>query len=434
MFRDFYDKACADEAAPNPFAPSLHHWRLHFLKVPFRAGHVLMFDIDRLEQLGDTILRRREQSTGELASGLDLLGFAFGEFGLGESLRGLANACVVGGIPFSVRDLEIRTFARQADRSMEPYLAEKPKHRCSLYCMNPDMVSPFRQLMSEAGRAGIYGIGYWYWELEHLPGEWTDALGRFDEIWVASEFVAEAVRRSSTIPVIKVPPPIEVKLARAYRRSDFRLPENRFLFLFSFDFNSASSRKNPGGAVAAFRKAFDHGRRDVGLVLKCVHATRQLDKLHALEDAIGGDDRIILLNESLSRDQVSGLESVVDAYVSLHRSEGLGLGLAESMYLGKPVIGTAYSGNLEFMNEDNSCLVGFQLVPVGKGEYLYDDARFRWAEPDTEQAARHMRRLVDDQAFRQRIAHQGQVAIRTRFTPSVTAGLIRHRLAELGLL
>ncbi len=142
----------------------------------------------------------------------------------------------------------------------------------------------------------------------------------------------------------------------------------------------------------------------------------------------------MLLDQLFTRDQVSGLESVVDAYVSLHRSEGFGLGLAESMYLGKPVIGTAYSGNLEFMDPENSCLVDFGLVPVRKGEYLYNDARSRWADPDVEQAAYHMRRLVDDSDFRNRIAQRGQGTIRTRFNRAATAALVRGRLGELGLI
>jgi glycosyltransferase involved in cell wall biosynthesis len=156
--------------------------------------------------------------------------------------------------------------------------------------------------------------------------------------------------------------------------------------------------------------------------------------LRALQDLIGDDDRITIMDGFLNRDQVSGLESVVDAFVSLHRSEGLGLGLAESMFLGKPVIGTAYSGNLAFMDSENSCLVDYELVPVRKGEYLYDDSRFRWAEPDLEQAAYCMRRLADDAEFRNRIAQRGQQSIRERFTPAATAALMRKRLGELGLI
>jgi glycosyltransferase involved in cell wall biosynthesis len=166
--------------------------------------------------------------------------------------------------------------------------------------------------------------------------------------------------------------------------------------------------------------------------MKSINGKHHVERLAEMRERVRGDERIVLLDDFLTRDQVSGLQSVVDAFVSLHRSEGLGLGLAESMYQGKPVIGTRYSGNLEFMTDDNSCLVDCELVPVGSGEYLYDDERFRWAQPDVDQAADCMRRLVDDAEFRARIARAGQDAIRTRFTRAATAALIRRRLEQLG--
>jgi glycosyltransferase involved in cell wall biosynthesis len=436
IFRDFYERAGDRNAvAPNRFAPCFYHWRLHFFKSPFHARHVLMFGMDRLEAIAEAILRQRPGQGGtKLAPGLNLIGFAFGEFGLGESLRAFASACALGGIPFIVMDVDVPLQARQADHSAVPHIADELRHRCSLFCLNPDMMKACRRLVAETAAAGAYTVGYWYWELEHLPREWDYALNGVDELWAATDFVASTMRRSTQKPVIKIPPPIELKLSRPYRRSEFGLPTDRFLFLFSFDFNSFAKRKNPDGLVAAFRLAFGAARRDVGLVIKSINGGKRPERLRALQDLIGDDDRITITDGFLNRDQVSGLESVVDAFVSLHRSEGLGLGLAESMYLGKPVIGTAYSGNLEFMNSENSCLVDYELVPVRKGEYLYDDSRFHWAEPDLDQAAYYMRRLADDADFRNRIAYQGQRDVRSRFTPAATAALLRRRLLELGLI
>ena len=176
------------------------------------------------------------------------------------------------------------------------------------------------------------------------------------------------------------------------------------------------------------------GRRDVGLVIKSTNGRHEPERMRALKDLINGDERIIIKDGYLTRDQMYGLENVVDAFVSLHRSEGLGLGLAESMYLGKPVIGTAYSGNLEFMNHENSCLVDYELIAVRKGDYLYDDERFRWADPDIDHAAHYMSRLVDDAVFRHGIASRGQHDVRSKFTPAATATLMRRRLLELGLI
>jgi glycosyltransferase involved in cell wall biosynthesis len=436
MFTEYYAAASGDgPAPPNRFAPSMQHWGMHFLKAPFHVGHVLAFSLDRLDRLGASIAERAmSQRARSLTSGVNLVGFPYGEFGLGESLRAIAKACSAGNIPFVVRDVDLRIRARQADRMLAAHVVDDLRHRCSLFCMNPDMLKPVRNLLATSASAGGYNIGYWYWELEHLPREWDDAIGRVDEIWVATDFVADAVRRSTSKPVHKIPPPIDVTLSRPYQRSEFGLPADVYMFLFSFDFNSFAKRKNPEGAIAAFRRAFGLERRDVALVVKTINGTNRPEKLSEMHDLVGGDARIILVDEFFSREQVFGLQSVVDAFVSLHRSEGFGLGLAESMYLGKPVIATAYSGNLEFMDRDNSCLVDYELVPVRKGEYLFDDDRFRWADPDIDQAAHWMRRLVDDVAFRTRIAERGQRDIRGRFTRETTAALIRERLRELDLL
>jgi glycosyltransferase involved in cell wall biosynthesis len=435
VFGEYYHRACDEHAvAPNPYAPCLHHWRSHFLKAPFNAGHLLVLGLDRVEEIAAELVRRNEaQRSRTLAPGIDLVGFAFGEFGLGESLRAFAHACADAKIPFSVKDVDQRLKTRQTDLSIGPYIADELRHRCALFCVNPDMMYCVQPLIEASSATGAYKIGYWYWELERIPAAWNDHLAHLDEMWVATEFVAAAMRAATSMPVIKITPPIAVRLSRPYRRSDFALQENRFLFLFSFDFLSFPKRKNPEGAVTAFRKAFGD-RSDVGLVLKSINGNHHPERLAQIEELAGRDERIVMLDRFVSRDEISGLQSVVDCFVSLHRSEGLGLGLAESMYQGKPVIGTRYSGNLEFMNDDNSCLVDCELVPVRKGEYLYDDERFRWAEPDLDQAAHYMRRLVDDAAFRERIARNGQDSIRSRFNGAAAAASIRRRLEELGFL
>ncbi len=435
MFREFYAKACDGAAPRNPYAPSLHNWRMRFLKTPFQVGHVLAFPLERLEALAEQIAERRAAtaSTGALP-GVNLIGFAFGEFGLAENLRALAKACQVGGIPFVVRDVDMRLKTRQADRTLGPYIADELRHACSVFCLNPDMLKPVRHLMKSGTAMHRYNVGFWFWELEQIPRDWASAFEAIDEVWVATDFIRDAMRSVTSKPVIKVPTPIEVNLSRSYNRAEFALPEDRFLFLLSFDFNSFVMRKNPEGAIAAFKSAFPDAHRDVGLVIKTINGTNRPEKLREIQEIVGGDDRIIVTDAFLSRDQVFGLESVVDAYVSLHRAEGLGLGLAESMYLGKPVIGTAYSGNLEFMDADNSCLVDYRLIPIRKGEYLYDDERFRWADPDLVQASHWMARLVDDVEFRTRIAQRGQRDIRGRFTHANAAALMRGRLNELGLL
>lgn len=229
-----------------------------------------------------------------------------------------------------------------------------------------------------------------------------------------------------------MPHPIEVEVRKPLPKSAFGLDETVFWFLVSFDFNGWVERKNPYAAIRAFRTAFLDKNERVGLCIKTISGDRQPHKLAALREAIGGDERIVLRAEAMPRDDVLALLNAADCYVSLHRSEGLGLELAESMYLGKPVMATAYSGNVDFMTADNSCLVDYSLVPVRPGEYIYsDDNAFRWAEADVEHAAWYMRRVAADPQYRQSLACRARADIRARFDARVIGQMMRARLGEI---
>jgi glycosyltransferase involved in cell wall biosynthesis len=435
MFREFYALACADEPpGPNPHAPSLANWGLAFLRRMFQTGHVLMVDIATLDRLFERIQAQVSAEPAPLLiPGINLIGFAFGEFGLGENLRGLARACLTARIPFVVNDIDTRLNTRQADRAMARHLSADLRHTVSLMCMNPDMLSAARPLLERTRNAGGRTVGYWFWELETVPPAWAPAFDAVDEIWCATEFIANALRGATTKPVVKIPPALAIAVRRPYRRAEFGLPRGRFLFLFTFDYNAFVARKNPEAVIAAFRNAFPAARDDVGLIVKSVNGVHRPDRVAAINALIGEDPRIHHLDTFLGRDESYGLISVSDAYVSLHRAEGLGLGLAEAMALGKPTIATAYSGNLEFMNEGNSLLVAHRIVPVAPGEYPFHDPRFFWADPDVDGAARQMRALVDDPALRERLAAAGPQAIVDHFGPERAAALMRARLDELGI-
>ena len=433
IFRAFYARALNDApVGSNPHAPSLARWGFAFLRRMFQSGHVLMVDVDTLDRLFERI-RAQAVATPPpaLTPGINLIGFAFGEFGLGENLRALARACETGGIPFVVNDIDTRLNTRQADRRMALHLSADLRHTVSLMCVNPDMLGAARSLLERTRSAGGRAIGYWYWELETVPASWAGAFDAVDEIWCATDFIAVALRRATTRPVFKIPPALEIVLRRPYRRAEFGLPEHRFLFLFTFDYNSFVARKNPEAVIAAFRSAFARERDDVGLVVKSVNGVHRPERVAAINAHIGGDPRIHHLDAFVGRDESYGLISVCDAYVSLHRAEGLGLGLAESMALAKPVIATGYSGNLEFMNDANSLLVAYRLVAVRPGEYTTEDPRFRWADPDVDDAARQMRRIVDDAVLRERLTQAGPAAIRSCFAGERAAALMRARLDDL---
>jgi glycosyltransferase involved in cell wall biosynthesis len=421
--------------APNRFAPTPATRGLRYFRAALEAQHGMLFPPRVLVDLAARISARRRGDRYRAdrldRDGLNVLGYMRAESGLGEAVRALVHACREGGIPVTVRDADVAIPPRQADFSLDPLSADTMAARTTLLYLNPDMLQQVWQRHGKAEFEHQYVIGFWFWELERLPAEWRYAFDLVDEIWVASEFVRAAVAAATTKPVIRIPYPIEAHPARLYRRAEFGLPEGRFLFLFSFDFSSYRQRKNPEATLAAFRRAFPVDRDDVGLVIKCSGAGRHPDQLAALRHEIGGDRRIQVIDQTLPIDAMHGLQSACDAYVSLHRAEGLGLGMAEAMALGKPAIATGYSGNLEFMNGGNSVLVDYRLIPVEPGQFAHWEAGWQWADADIGQAAAAMQRLVAEPGYRDRIGRQAAQEMAARFNRAAMAAAIRARLKQV---
>jgi glycosyltransferase involved in cell wall biosynthesis len=362
--------------------------------------------------------------------GVNLVGYAHGEFGVAEILRGFAHALEEGDVPFVVRNYDIGVASRQADRRMQPFLSDAFVYDVNLFCINADQMPVAYEHLGADAFAGRYNIGCWFWELERFPQRWQGAFDLVDEVWVTSPFVRDAVAACTRKPVHIVPIALDLELPARYSRRDFGLDENTFVYLFSFDFNSYATRKNAEGAIAAFRRAFADGRRDVRFVIKTINGQRMPRELRALVDAVADDDRIEVRDGFLDRAGMWALEACCDVYVSLHRAEGFGLGLAECMLLGKPVVATAYSGNLAFMDETNSCLVDYTLIPVREGEYpAWRDQR--WAEPDIDQAAAFLRHLADDPAYARRIGENARRSVRERLSATASAAAISARLAGI---
>jgi glycosyltransferase involved in cell wall biosynthesis len=141
------------------------------------------------------------------------------------------------------------------------------------------------------------------------------------------------------------------------------------------------------------------------------------------------DPRIILVEDTLSRDDNASLYMCSDAYISLHRAEGFGLTMAEAMGYGKPTIGTGYSGNLDFMNTDNACLVRYDKVEMDAKDY--HNQQSEWADPDTDDAAQYMRRVYSDIPFREKIARAGQRMIHEKFSRIAVGRKLLKRLQEI---
>ncbi len=365
-------------------------------------------------------------------AGFNLIGYFRGEFSIGECARAFATAAREHGPATALLNFDAGVAERVADRSFDQHLSARPHYQANLCFVNADQTPILFDTFGSSVLRGHYNVGYWFWELARFPDAWARSLALVDEIWVASRHVHDAVKEAAVDkPVQIVPYPIQIVLPRRFDRTEFGLPAEPFIFLFSFDFFSYVDRKNPESVVQAFQRAFpSRSDRSVSLVLKSIGAERAPERFAALHTACANDPRIVLIDANLPRDAMWGLQSVCDSYVSLHRAEGLGLGLAESMYLGKPVIGTGYSGNLQFMNESNSCLVNYRLVDIPPGAYPHADGQ-QWAEPDVDHAAQSMQKIARDSVFREQIATRGQEFVRSQMSPTAASHALSSELQRI---
>lgn len=359
--------------------------------------------------------RGTEERRGSV--GLNVVGYLARETGVGESGRLCANACEEVGLPAARIDVDRPTAA---------------VHRATIAHVNADQTLIVRQQLANVFDASEYNIGCWHWELPELPDAWLDAANVLDEIWAPTSFVQSAISAKVSIPVVHMPHGVEVTEVEPYTPQQLGVPAGRFTFLCMFDFDSIAARKNPLGAAEAFRRAFPNPA-NAALLIKTTSADGHRAAHAQLAATLRAIPGVHLVDRTLSRAQTNGLVAACDAVVSLHRSEGFGLVMAEAMDLGKPVIATGWSGNMDFMNSGNSCPVAYDLVTLDRDHGPYRAGQ-TWAEPDLDDAAQLMVRVAEDAAFRERISTRARQTIRTQFSPRAAGERYRNRLRRLGLL
>jgi glycosyltransferase involved in cell wall biosynthesis len=360
--------------------------------------------------------------------GVNLAGYLESEKGVGEAARAVIRALEAARIPYvlnNVRD----SASRNIDARYSHFSDANP------YAVNIIQVNADAALGLLPGRmeylAGRYNIGIWNWELCEFPTQWDGSFQYFDEVWAPSTFCQHAFAARSPIPIRYVPYSVTTPkaLPRGVGRGFFGLPSEPFLFLFAFDFQSFIERKNPQAVLEAFVRAFGD-RNDVLLVFKTVHASDNEEDYARLHDACRRRSNVQILDRVYTRAEAHSLMMLCDAYVSLHRSEGFGLTIAEAMAMGKPVIATAYSANADWMTIANSRPVRYQLRTLDRdwGPYFRGAV---WADADVEDAARQMRRLVEDRALAARIGAQAREDIARLLSPARIGEVIYSLLANL---
>ena len=366
--------------------------------------------------------------------GLNLVGWFNAALGVGESVRCAARAAQAAGIPHALVPLKLYCKAAQAEHEFDDRLQEANPYPVNVIHVDAPQTRDIDHHHGLAFSRGKHTIGYWAWELPEFPDGWVRHFAHVDEVWAPSHFARDAIAAKAPVPVFTMPHAIELHVPDTRgARAALGLPEDRFLFLFIYDLNSYAERKNPRAVLKAFRHAFGtHGRRDVGLVLKAHGISGNEHDLQNLREAIADLEGCTLITDTLPRDRITLLQAACDSFVSLHRSEGFGLSVAESMFLGKPVISTDWSATAEFVNAENGCPVRASLVQLTRNHGPYTKGQ-RWAEPDIEHAAWHMRRLADDAGLRTRLGTAAAATIRRDFSPQRIGSLYAERLRAMAL-
>ncbi len=374
--------------------------------------------------------RRPEEADPEADEeylGVNVAGFLQSELGIGEAARGLIEALDAARVSV----LPVHGAWRPSSRQEHAYTmfdTAGAAFPINIVCVNADVLPAWAEHAGSDFFAGRYTIGFWWWEVLAFPTEWLPAFDLVDEVWVASQHVADALMPVSSVPVTRVTMPVTATAYTSARRASLNLPDG-FLFLFLFDHHSIFERKNPLGAIEAFKRAFNPGS-GASLVIKCINHEHHRDAHERLLAAASDHPDVHILDRYVSAAEKNAMIASADCYVSLHRAEGFGLTMAEAMCLGKPVIATRYGGNLEFMNDRNSWLVDATMIPIGQGHAPYP-ARGEWADADLDQAASHMREVFDGSPEVRVRAERGAAHMAAEHSPAAAARTIRLRLEHI---
>lgn len=408
---------------------ALQPWRKQALNRRVRikrveAGSDVLFDFSNRSAPWNVAFARRF-----LSLGLNIAGFFRADLGVGESVRCMARAADAAELQTALVNLKLNCINPQTDETFTPRLKEANPHPVNVFHLDAPMSRDIDHFHGRDFRAGKYNIGYWAWELPDFPDAWIHHANYFDEIWTPSRFTTEAISAKLPLPVLTMPHAISFARPTGNFRRKYGLPEDKFLFLFLYDLNSYSERKNPGAVLEAFRRSGLAGR-GAALVIKVHNVPRNPADFERLRETAASLPGTTLITQTLSRAEIYELQSACDCFVSLHRSEGFGLAVAECMYLGKPVISTNWSGTTDFVNDQNACPVHYELVTLDRSHGPYAKGQ-TWAAPDVDHAAWWMQQLQGDAALARKLGEAARVSVERDLSPAAIGARYRRRLEAI---
>lgn len=294
----------------------------------------------------------------------------------------------------------------------------------------PETMAAMQHLGMRRGR-NWYTIGYWAWELPTFPKDWNRAFRFLSEVWAISEFTGSAIQAHPNTPNVNVfPHAISPPPNLDHVRNTYGWTDDQVVFLTMADGMSSLTRKNPFAAIRAFKTAFSDAS-ERRLIVKTRNLNHKPEAKSDLLAAIDGAKNIEILDESLSENHRWALLNSVDCFISLHRSEGFGLVLAEAMALGKPVVCTNWSGNTDFTTADTAALVDYELVPCEDPYGIYTDTNAHWAEVNHDHAVDILKRVANDRAYREQIGAAAKRHIATWASAERIGQLMLERLSQI---
>ncbi|MBV9783878.1 MAG: glycosyltransferase [Acidisphaera sp.] len=372
------------------------------------------------------------------ASSVTVVGHPFSTVGMGEQARAGFRALQAAAVPASVHD--VFRYTRRGDPDLRDLVllheeSVVPAGGVRVFHINGDEVGSVLEAFAQSSDfAAGYNIIVPAWELPRYPDIWKPQLQRFDEVWAISHFVRSSIAAAG-LAVHHVGQSVEADFGNHLPRRFFDIRESAFALLSQCDTASYISRKNPFAVIELFTRfrklrPFD----DVQLVLKLRAGDCDLQ-----EDFIRPADLprgTALLRENYSSYAARSLIECCDCLLSLHRSEGFGRGMGEAMISGRLALATGWSGNCDYMTEENSLLVRYTLIDVKEGEYPHAAGQ-QWAEPDIDHALHLLLKALDDPSWARQIRRRGRLdASRTISNRSVGLRMLarlRNACTERGL-
>lgn len=346
--------------------------------------------------------------------GINIIGMPLGEHGLGQCMRDRIDGMSRASIPINVMEMNYSSLKSKGDY---PYISNiinnEPKYSINLWCLNLPMILLAKRDRPELFE-GRYNIISPFWEFTDIPQRHLEGLNLVDELWVSTSFLSDVFMNVTDKTITKMP--LYVSLPKFQKnlisKKSLGYSSKNFIFLYVFDANSLVARKDPEAAILAFISAFqemDCPEARLLIKYKYEHGSMAQDsRLNDLRRLGAMDPRVKFIDCVMSREEILSLIANCDAYVSPHRAEGMGRTILEAMLLGKPVMATAWSGNVDFVQSDYSVPLDYALVPVGEDAIGEISPDFHWASVDIEGVARGMRELASNPKYAREMGERGR--------------------------